>query len=310
MKLLFEDDLVEAAVQLCARGARPGVPALQVRRFHAERERCYAVLDPDERVAAFARVHLEWFREWGLAWLLECCLEPFRGLKPALATLAFRLARGRTDEGAELYRNAEGQSQGIIALHPDRLREDDLLRGFLHHELAHLADMVAPGFGYTPDLAGAGQTAAQQRLIRERYRLLWNVSVDGRLHQRGLATVCDAAQRQRELERGFAFLPAARRTELLAGLWTGTLATHAELLEIAADPRDFREVHAPVPGAHCPLCGFAAFQWADLRALPSAALARIRSEFPAWREDEVPCARCAEIYQSITGLEYPATVCL
>lgn len=50
---------------LCAAGKSPEVPPLQIRRFHAEHERCYRVLDPDERATAFARVHLSWFTEWG-----------------------------------------------------------------------------------------------------------------------------------------------------------------------------------------------------------------------------------------------------
>jgi hypothetical protein len=49
MKLLFDDDLIDGVVQLGANGRWAGIPDLQVRRFHAERERCYRILDPDER---------------------------------------------------------------------------------------------------------------------------------------------------------------------------------------------------------------------------------------------------------------------
>jgi hypothetical protein len=310
MKLLFDDDLVEAVVFLCATGRRPGVPPLQVRRFHAERERCYATADPDERAAAFARINLGWFSEWGLDKLLGSTAARFPVLDGALVALAFRKSRGRADEGAELYADAEGRRRGIVALQPERFRDDASLIRFLHHELAHLADMVDPAFGYSPDLARTGQTASQQRLVRERYRLLWSVSIDGRLRARGLETVADEVQRRREFERGFAFLPEQRRAELFATLWTGRLARHDALLEIATDPRGLRERHAPVPGAPCPLCGFAAFQWTDARALRSAARDRIHADFPGWHESEAVCARCAEMYDAIAGLEYPATVCL
>jgi len=66
MTLLFEDDLVEGVIFLCTLGKRAGVPALQIRRFHADRERCYATLDPEDRAATFARVQLSWFTEWGI----------------------------------------------------------------------------------------------------------------------------------------------------------------------------------------------------------------------------------------------------
>lgn len=310
MKLLFEDDLVEGVVFLCTSGKRAGVPTLQIRRFHAERERCYGTLDPDDRAAAFARVQLSWFTEWGLGKRLGSIADRFPQLTGSLASLAFRTARGKNDEGAELYCNTDGARQGIVALKPDRFIDDAALESFLHHELAHLADMLDVAFGYAPDLAAAGQTASQQRLVRERYRLLWNVSVDGRLTRRGLPTIADEPRRRSEFDRGFAFLPEAQREKVFADLWHGRLARHEELLAVASDPRDFHEHHAPVPGAQCPLCGFAAFQWIDVGTLRPEVRQRIRAEFPGWRETESVCARCAEIYESISGLQYPATVCL
>jgi len=310
MKFLFEDDLVEGVVQLCAAGKRPGVPALQIRRFHAERERCYRVLEADERVTAFARVHLSWFSEWGFEKFLTGVAGRFPRLADELTALAFRQARGKADEGAELYCDAGAHRRGIVSLRPERFAADAPLTRFLHHELAHLADMVDDRFGYSPDLDRTGQTASQLRLTRERYRVLWAVSIDGRLIQRELETVADQTQRRAEFERAFAFLPEARRTELFAALWNGALATHGAILGLASDPRGLQGTHAPVPGADCPLCGFAAFAWTDASVLKPAALARIRAEFPTWREAEPLCARCAEMYNAIAGLEYPKTVCL
>ncbi len=308
MKLLLDDDLVEAVVFLLATGPHPGVPPLQVRRYHAGRERCYQVLDPEERARAFARLHLEWFIEWGAEKLLANAVRRFAPLQAALEVLAFRKARTRREEGAELFTNLESGRRGVVALQPERWTDADALGRFLHHELAHLADMVDPAFGYLPDLAVAGSSAAHQRLVRERYRLLWEVSLDGRLTRRGLATVAGESQRRQEFERGFAFLPEARRAELFAALWTGTLARHQDLLEIAADPRGLRERHTPVPGAPCPLCGFPAFQWVSPATLKPAAVDRIRREFPGWNDAEALCARCAEVYETVTGLELPATV--
>lgn len=310
MTFLFDDDLVDGAVFLCASGKRPGVPALQIRRFHAERERCYAIPDPDDRAAAFARVQLAWFQEWGLDEALRLAVGRFPALKSGLTTLAFRQARGRNDEGAELYCNADGAQQGIVALNPTRFAAAAELTRFLHHELAHLADMVDESFGYSSVLDGTAQTASQQRLVRERYRLLWNVSVDGRLTRRGLGTVADEPRRRGEFDRGFAFLEKARRQTIFDNLWSGQIAGHVDLLAIASDPRGLHEQYAPVPGAPCPLCGFAAFQWVEMATLQAAARKRIRTEFPDWHGDGSLCARCAEIYESTSNLRYPATVCL
>jgi hypothetical protein len=310
MKLLFDDDLVEGVVRLCAAGQRADLASLQIRRFHAERERCYQVLDPDERATAFARVHWSWFAEWGFEKFLAGVLARFPALDGKLTALAFRKARGRHDEAAELYCDADQRRRAIVSLRPERFADDAALARFLHHELAHLADMVDEEFAYSPELGGAGRTASQLRLVRERYRLLWSVSIDGRLTRRGLTTVADEAQRRTEFDQAFTFLVETRRAELFAALWSGWLATHQALLEIAADPRDLHDQHVQVPGAQCPLCGFAAFQWSDGGKLRPAAQARIRAEFPGWREGEAICARCAEMYDAIAGLEYPATVCL
>jgi hypothetical protein len=310
MTLLFDDDLIEGVVQLGVIGRWPAIPSLQIRRFHAERERCYGILDPDERATAFAQLQLSWFQEWGFAERLGKVAAHFAILSDALAALAFRKARGRNDEAAELYRDPEGQWRGIVALRPERFADDSALKRFLHHELAHLADMVNPEFGYSPELGQTGQTPSQLRLTRERYRLLWGVSIDGRLAQRGLDTVADEVQRRQEFNRGFAFLPDERRDELFDALWSGRLAQHLPLLELAADPRGLQGRHAPVPGAACPLCGFATFQWTEIDRLRTAARERMHADFPGWSDGESVCARCAEMYDAITGLEYPTTVVL
>ena len=305
MRTLLEDDLVEAVISLCTAGRRPGVPSLQIRRFHAERERCYAQIDPDERQDAFARLHLAWFQEWQIAAQLTAAARRFPALADGLTTLAFRKARAQSDEGAELYANPEGQRQGIVALRPDRFLDPAGLDRLLHHELAHLADMVDERFGYSPLLTGSTPSAARERLVRERYRLLWNVSIDGRLTQRQLATVADELQRRAEFDRAFAFLPESRRADLFDDLWHARLTRHTELIALAVDPRELHDSHAPVPGAACPLCGFTDFKWIEVRSLRPAAQHRLHAEFPNLPAEQSVCARCAEIYESVPPLLDP-----
>ena len=73
MQLRYDEDFIEAAAFLCTSGRRKGVPSLQIARFHREREKLYAILDPDERNTAFFKLHLDWFREWGLEKLSRTC---------------------------------------------------------------------------------------------------------------------------------------------------------------------------------------------------------------------------------------------
>jgi len=169
VKLLFDDDLVEGVVQLCATGKRAGIPRC---KSGGSTPNASAVIKCSTRTNGHGvcRVQMSWFHEWGLEQLLASTAARFAVLDGALAALAFRQARGRNDEGAELYADAGGQRRGIVALRPERFADDRALTRFLYHELGHLADMVDERFGYSPDLSAASQTASQLRLVRDRYR--------------------------------------------------------------------------------------------------------------------------------------------
>src|SRR5215471_13108271 len=105
MTLRYDEDLLEAVVVRCTAAKLKGVPSLQIARFGRERERLYSILDPEERNSAFFKLHLDWFREWGLERLVLEPLREFPLLWESLRALAFRKARDRKDEGAELYVN-------------------------------------------------------------------------------------------------------------------------------------------------------------------------------------------------------------
>ncbi|HEY4983536.1 MAG TPA: hypothetical protein VIJ24_00580 [Verrucomicrobiae bacterium] len=327
MQLRYDEDFIEAAVFLCASGRRKsgeqsrsnrfdGIQPfvayetkgcsphpLQIVRFHREREKLYTILDPDERNTAFFRLHLDWFREWGLEKLLTDLLKEFPLLPDKLSVLAVRKTRGKNDEGAELYVNEAGQRTGILALRPERFAQDAALRDYLRHEFTHLLDMVDPGFGYSPVLELPALNAAQQRLARERYRLLWDITIDGRLAAAGHTPMAAREQHAAAFSRGYSFWPADRQTETFDSLWRNAAPRHADFLALIADPRGLREAHRPAPGASCPLCDFPTFTWADVEALPPRIKSRIVAEFPSWSPEQGLCGRCLETYEAATSLE-------
>jgi hypothetical protein len=296
MQLRYDEDLVEAAVFLCASGRRSGVPALQIARFQREREKPYAIPDPDERNAAFFKLHLEWFREWGLETVLASSLKEFPLLLQRLNLLAVRKTLGKSDEGAELYVNEAGQRTGILALRPERFAQDAALRDYLRHEFTHLHDMVDPGFGYSPVLELPALNAAQQRLARERYRLLWDITIDGRLTAFGHTPLAARDKHAAAFARGYSFWPAEKLIETFEALWGNHTPRHADFLALIADPRGLREAHRPAPGASCPLCDFPTFDWVTGDSLVPQLAARIAAEFPAWLPEQGLCGRCHEVY--------------
>jgi hypothetical protein len=309
MHLRYDDDFVEAAVFLCASGRRPGAPALQVRRFHAEREKCYAVGDPDERNAAFFKVHVSWFREWGLEQLLTGLLREYPLLPGALNVLAFRQARVKNEEGAEMYVSA-GVRNAMVALRMDRLERDGPLLRFLRHEFMHLHDMVDPAFGYSPQIHLPTHNQTQQRITRERYRLLWDITIDGRLTRAGRDTMNRPEQHQALFDRAFSFWPGEKRHQVFESHWNAVAPRHENILAIAADPRDLSHAQEPLPGGSCPLCHFPTFEWADTPALPPETLTKLGERFPAWTPSHGVCKRCLEIYELAGKFELPATVVL
>lgn len=302
MQLRYDEDFIEAAAFLCTSGRRKGVPALQIARFHREREKLYAILDPDQRNTAFFKLHLDWFREWGLEKLLTDLLQEFPLLPEKLNVLAVRTTRGKNDEGAELYVNETGQRSAILALRPESFARDAALREYVRHEFTHLSDMLNPDFGYAPTLDLSGLNGAQHRLARERYRLLWDITIDGRLAAAGHTPMAAREQHATAFARGYSFWPEERQIETFAQLWGNAAPRHAEFLALIADPRGLREAHRPAPGASCPLCEFPTFTWADADALLPHISARVVSEFPGWTAEQGLCGRCLETYQAAASL--------
>ena len=291
MHLRYDDDFVEAAVFIVASGKRPGVPPLQIRRFHSERERCYNILDPDERNVSFFKLHLDWFREWGLEKLLLSLLDEYPIIAPTLNTLAFRKVRAKKDEAAELYVSAENGRSAVVAMRPERFERDEAVRHFLRHECMHVSDMVDPEFGYTPDLRGRVPSPSHQRIARERYRLLWDISIDGRLGRES-----DRERHRATFGTAFSFWPDERRDAVFSELWAGKSPRHEALTALASDPRDLSHAGQPLPGGACQLCGFSTFEWADVEVLAQSVRARVQSEFPNWTAAQGACLRCADVY--------------
>jgi len=297
MHLRYDEDFVEAAVLLCTTGRRKRASSLHISRFNREREKLYDILDPDERNSAFFALHLEWFREWGLEQLLTAPLKEFPLLPKTLNTLAFRKSRGKHDDGTELYVNETGDRSGVVAMQPERFAHEVELGAFLRHELTHLEDMVDPAFGYLPELPNPRPTLSSHCLARERYRLLWDVSIDGRLTRSGRQTVATKDQRLSEFAGAFAFWAEARQREVFEFLWTNPNPSHAVLVDLICDPRQLQANAGPRPGAPCPLCGFPTFVWAGPETLAQNIARVIQAEFPLWTPEQGACARCAAIYR-------------
>lgn len=300
MELLFEEDLVEAVVLLCASGKRAGISPLQIRRFHRARDGVYAIGDPDERNAEFFKVHSDWFREWGFDKLLADALAVFPLFNTELQVVAFRTSRGKHDEGAELFVDQQFSRRAVIAVHAERFATPRGLASFLNHELTHVHDMVDPGFGYSPFILLGGISTVEERLIRTRYRLLWDITIDGRLVNAGRESENGRDAREREMIEAFSLWSDEKRQAVFQSLWGTRSPRHVDLFALASEPQADRRT-GTLPGTACPLCRFPTFDWAVAGGLDVRVLALIQSEFAQWRPSDLVCSRCAEVFTAALG---------
>ncbi len=298
MRLSFDHDLVEAAYL-----------ALGPRRDTA-REAIYEIGDPSARDAAFCSHVSEWFRAAGLEKRVRDAFEEWPLVIGACQEAVVRRVKNPADEMAELFRGEEGVARVGVGIRSARIADGTFV-GFLRHELCHIHDMLDHAFGYPgPGASGAG---IEGSLHRERYGLLWDIVIDGRLGRRfpGDGGLASALGRHRlALERGFGFLPEAEREGLFAELAAEDAPRHDRLWAIASDPRRVNSgARGRLPGSACPVCGFTTFEWADEGAVAGAARA-IGAEFPTWSLEDGCCGRCAELYAAVAGASVPATVLL
>jgi hypothetical protein len=268
--------------------------------FHREREPLYRLEDPDERDRAFQRLHAAWFLRLRLDAPVRRAAAEHAEVLAAVDRCLIAPAVKERAQGAELYVAADGGRSIVIALRPEALVAPDRALAFLRREMLHVADMLDPAFRYEPRLPPQAAGPALDRMLQDRYRLLWDCSIDGRLVARGALDAAVREGRRREFGATFACL-GTRLEEAFARLFDGPRPSHPDFAAMAADPAAFLEGRrtGALPGGRCPLCGFPTqdFEPQPLE-LPAEAIAAMRSEFPAWGPERGLCRQCADLYRA------------
>lgn len=231
----YEPRLIEEAV-LRALSCRVEEP-----EFRAERDPLYEIADPEEREARFRAFHAAWFRRLGLGEGIDEALEEQPSVPANVARCLVAYTPWAREEAAELFvpsRNgaaAPPEPVVLIRLRPETLTLPDRLRTLLRHELVHIADMLDPGFGYEPWLPPSGAGPGQEQLVRDRYRVLWDAYIDGRLARLGRTPAGIRAERVSEFRRAFPML-GERAEETFEHFFEAVSCGHGELMAFALDP--------------------------------------------------------------------------
>lgn len=270
----------------------------------AARNRIYEVPDPDERDNLFNNLNRLWFDRCCLGKIIEQSLLEQNIVTSQVDKCFIVRASHRKQDGAELFvaSDTDQKSRAIrtlrILLRPESLFDQSLLI-FLRHELFHIADMLDPVFAYEPLLPKAEGGPTYDNLITSRYRVLWNITINGRMLGRGW---CNASVREQQFGEFVGTFPMLddRLEELFARFFDEEQPKHADLAWFAFDPRRASgtlQAHA-APGTHCPLCRFPTYAFeTEPRDLGAEALAALKKDFPNWTAALGLCVQCADLYR-------------
>jgi hypothetical protein len=279
--------------------AEGGLSAPEAAAFRAERDRIYDVDDPDEREARFEELHGRYFIHLGLDRPLHEALAERPELLLRARGCRVLPAISRTEEMADVRSEvgAPGESAPtlVVRLRPQSLLDHETLRTLLRRELLHVSDMLDPSFGYLRELPDVDTDPAVVNLLRERYRVLWDASTDGRLCREGLLGADVRAPCLSEFARAFPMLGEGAEAAF-APWFDGPRPSHAAMVGFIQEPLG----PGTVDEARCPLCRLPtpALERGEA-ALDPEVLRAIRRDHPAWRPEQGRCARCAEVYETL-----------
>lgn len=292
MKIEYDPALTEEVVSLAVRQGEERGDLRFFHEYHTLADTLYERFSIREREEAFEKLHRKLFHRWGFGEPVSSALEEFPEVGVLLGETFVTRALTPKEEGADLSRDR--RSLGI-KVRSERFLDAPGLRRFLRHELQHIADILDPAFDYTPQEMPVSRPA-EENLIKDRYRTLWAISVDGRFSRRGKETVASKEDRWQEFQALYPTIPSEELAPVFNKLWEGDRPTHRALLAMAGDPRRLLELPRKLflPGAPCPLCRFPTYRWVG--EFEEEVAKRIQKDFPAWGPEEGACERCAEVY--------------
>ncbi|HKQ46579.1 MAG TPA: hypothetical protein VJZ71_00750 [Phycisphaerae bacterium] len=312
MLLVIQPDLVERVVFEAVRG-----DAAQSRAYHREFARCHNEPEGEARDAVFRQFHERWFEQLGFHRRINDIVNEFRFITREVSRVVITPAGGRGGQSAELF-GKPGTYSVVLTVAAATLLDDAAFAYWARHELLHIDDMLDPGFEYDVAARPSGSSLAARNLGRDRYALLWALSIDARLAQSNPTARLLKTQRQREFALAWGICDSQAADEVFDHFWTKFAAgrpTHQELLAwtratwtgVAENDGASPHRRAILPGDPCPACKFKTFDWASASQLEQIDNV-VRENLPGWRPEDGLCGRCAEVYSIETAGCVPVAV--
>lgn len=283
------------------------------KEYHKRRDAIYE-LEQEKRAKRFKELDNDFFNRLGYDVYVREIFDEYPDIEEVIEEVHVRRATTRQNEGSNVV--DEGKKV-IIRLYPELFIEGKEMRKVIRHELMHVSDMMDKNFNYNVN-EEFSQSPMEERLMRDRYRLFWDISVDGRLLNKGLETTATREERKREFDSFFSKIPEGSRDLIFSKMWEAEKPMpHDRMVELSKDINKVLALAAgsrsaeelieetkklrPLPGTTCTLCGFPSFDWVEEVAEDEDIVKILKEDFPDWEPQDGVCSRCAEYYKVKAG---------
>ena len=269
------------------------------------RRRIYETSEPEERERLFHDLYREWFTRLGLGKAIDHALQEQPIITALVEACYVVCVTAAKEEGAELFVTSnkgfeEKRRRTLrIRIRPESLLDRQSAITFLRHELYHIADMLDPAFAYEPVLPKTDGGPTYDTLITNRYRVLWDVTINGRMTGRGWLPQTTRDQQLNDFRQAFPMLKDGPE-KCFRRFFDADQPRHSELAAFALDPRAASGAlkESGAAGTHCPLCRFPSHCFEpEPEKLDAEVLIDIRRDFPKWTPARGLCAQCADLYR-------------
>ena len=300
--LEYSPSLIEEAVMRFISGRKEEIV------FRDERNALYDIRDSERRETAFQDFHLSLFAKLALETPLVESLCSYPHIISKVDRVAIVQAPSKKNEGAELFRkndklysNDEKNTSILITLTPEQFCKPDRLLDYLRHELQHIEDLLNPCFGYKLNSSNPNVSSLIDSLFLQRYSILWDLTVDGRLSNKNLPTLLSKEAHFEKFQQTFQ-LPPSESSRLFDYFFNNPNPKHEKLEDFAADPFGWLQDRKNIKDAskgNCSLCTFSSTDLStDTEQLSEEIIELIQAENPYWKFSDPICGQCIDIYES------------
>ncbi len=317
MDIRYDSVLMEAMVTQEMRDREEKGYSSLSRQYHAHSDPLYKIDSLGERSKAFRALFQKLFVKWRLGRIFDDAIEEFPLFEDVELTY-FKMTSYRKNAGADLMaKNREAGPRVImVQVLASYLNDKAGLRDFLRHEFMHVSDILDEAFRYEEALT---EGVPAESWVMDRYRLLWDMHIDGRLSGEGKLPANGKTRHLEEFDRLYRKVPEQQRGAVFEWIWNAGHLTHGDILDLAkdtmalmrkagiADGLDISETDlsegANLPGSPCPLCKFPTYHWEENlpTSLENQVKKVIEENHPGWTPHDGACPRCIEGYRSLAG---------